>query len=234
MQFARWTPRETPTAQEKVLLKRLRRTRKLFAFLRLHRRALFSESFQAELEAMYRDTGAGKPALPPALLAMATLLQGYLGLSDVDATEATVTDLRWQMVLDCLGGTTPAFSQGTLYEFRHRLIRTDMDRRLLERTIELARETRAFDWRKLPKSLRVAIDSSPLEGAGRVEDTVNLLAHAARNVVNCAAELLERSPESVARVAGIPLLLASSVKRGLDVDWSDGDAKAQAVHRLAQ
>ncbi len=62
-----------------------------------------------------------------------------------------------------------------------------MDRRLLERTIELARQTAAFDWKKLPKALRVAVDSRPLEGAGRVEDTFNLLAHAARKVLACAA-----------------------------------------------
>jgi hypothetical protein len=67
-----------------------------------------------------------------------------------------------------------------LQEFRERLIAADLDRRVLERTVELAKATQAFDHRKLPKTLRVAIDSSPLEGAGRVEDTFNLLAHAAR------------------------------------------------------
>ena len=51
---------------------------------------------------MYRDTGAGKEPVPPALLAMALVLQGYLGMSDSDAVEATVLDLRWQLVLDCL------------------------------------------------------------------------------------------------------------------------------------
>lgn len=45
-----------------------------------------------------------------------------------------------------------------------------------------------FDWKKLPKPLRVAIDSAPLEGAGRVEDRINLLAHAARK--QCAADVL--------------------------------------------
>ncbi len=232
MRFKRWTPRKTPTGQEAMLLKRHRRTRKLFAFLRVHRRELFPDSFQAELEAMYRDTGAGKSALPPALLAMATLLQGYLGVSDADAVEATVTDLRWQMVLDCLGATRPAFSQGTLHDFRHRLIENGLDRRLLERTVELARETKDFDWKKVPKSLAIAIDSSPLEGAGRVEDTVNLLGHAARKLLECAAVMLDRTPESVARAAGIPLLTASSVKRGLDIDWSDAKAKAQTIDTL--
>src|SRR5690606_29407020 len=100
-------------------------------------------------------------------------------MSDGEMVELTVVDLRVQMVLDRLGEGEPAFSQGALQEFRERLIRADLDRRLLERTVALARSTREFDPRKLPKTLRVAIDSSPLEGAGRVEDTFNLLAHAA-------------------------------------------------------
>ena len=139
-------------------------------FLRHHRHELFDDEFQAELETMYRDTGAGSDPVPPAQMAMALLLQGYLGLSDADAVEATVLDLRWQLVLGCLGATETPFSQGTLQGFRERLIAHDMDRRLLERTVELAKRTREFDWKKLPKTLRVAIDSAPLEGAGRVED----------------------------------------------------------------
>jgi hypothetical protein len=111
---------------------------------------------------MYRDTGAGKAPVPPALMAMATLLQGYLKASDATMVELTVFDLRVQMVLDCVGGTEPAFSQGTLSEFRQRLIRTQMDRRLLERTVQVAMGQREFDWRQLKASLQVAIDSRPL------------------------------------------------------------------------
>ena len=234
MSIDRWRPRTTYTKQEEALLRRLRKSRKLFAFLRDYRHELFDDAFQAELESMYRDTGAGKAAVPPALLAMALLLQCYDGVSDAEAVELTVVDLRWQMVLDRLGCDVPAFGQGTLYEFRERLIRTDMDRRLLERTVEFARRTKAFDWKKLPKTLRVAIDSSPLEGAGRVEDTINLLAHAARNVVVCAAELLGWPMEKVARAAGIPLLLESSVKKALDLEWSAPGARDEAVDILAR
>jgi len=234
MGFDRWRPRESFTKQEEALLRRLRRTRKLFAFLRDHRHELFDDGFQAELESMYRDTGAGATPVPPALLAMATLLQSYHGVSDAEAVELTVVDLRWQMVLDRLGNAEAAFAQDTLREFRERLIRTEMDRRLLERTVEFARRTKAFDWKKLPKDLRVAIDSSPLEGAGRVEDTINLLAHAARKVLLCAADLLNWPIEKVATAAGIPLLLESSVKKGLDLEWSDPDAKAQSVDTLVR
>jgi hypothetical protein len=228
----RWRPNLEPTKQEQFILKRLETKRKLLGFLRRHRHELFDDGFQAELETMYRGTGAGSDPKPPAQLAMALLLQGYLGLSDADAVEASVMDLRWQMVLGCLGATEPPFSQGALQTFRERLIAHDMDRRLLERTVELAKSTKEFDWKKLPKTLRVAIDSAPLEGAGRVEDTLNLLAHAARKVVDCVADLLQCTPERVCREARATLLLAPSVKAALDRDWSDPLQKASAVKVL--
>lgn len=230
----RWQPKDAPTKQETAILKRVARKRKLFEFLRLYRMRIFDQAFQAELDGMYRETGAGLEPIPPALMAMALILQGYLGVSDADAIELTVLDLRWQMVLDRLGHDEPAFSQGALFEFRERMIRTDMDRRLLERTAEVARQTNAFDWRKLPKTLRVAVDSSPLVGAGRVEDTLNLLGHAARKIVACAAEMLGWSPEKLAKAAGIPVLLESSVKKALDVEWADREAKASALTRLVE
>ena len=158
MTIARWKPPVAPTRQEQFLLKRLDRVRKLLGFLRVHRHELFDDAFQDELASMYRTTGAGKDALPPAMMAMAMLVQGYLGISDAEMVELTVVDLRVQMVLGCLGAEQPAFSQGALQEFRDRLIGADLDRRVLERTVELAKRTKAFDPRKLPKTLRVAID----------------------------------------------------------------------------
>jgi Transposase domain (DUF772) len=234
MTIARWTPPVAPTRQEQFLLKRLDRVRKLLGFLRVHRHELFDEAFQEELASMSRSTGAGKDARPPALMAMAVLVQGYLGMSDAEMIELTVVDLRVQMVLGCFGAEAPPFSQGALQEFRERLIATRMDRRLLERTIELATRTKAFDPRKLPKTLRVAIDSSPLEGASRVEDTYNWLAHAARNVVRCAARLLGWTDEQLCTQAGIPLLVGSSLTATLDIDWNDAAEKAAAITRFSR
>ncbi|EAU62548.1 ISLp1 [Stigmatella aurantiaca DW4/3-1] len=176
MGIMRWRPPEPLSEQEKQFVKRMGRKGKLFAFLRQHRHELLDEAFQEELEGMYRDTGAGKTPVPPGLMAMATLLQGYLGASDATMVELTVFDLRVQMVLDCLGQTEPAFSQGAFYDFRHRLIRKHMDQRLLERTVEVAHQRMSWEARQTKSLLKVAIDSKPLEGAGRVEDTINLLA----------------------------------------------------------
>ncbi|HEX7677523.1 MAG TPA: IS1182 family transposase [Thermoanaerobaculia bacterium] len=234
MSIKRWSPSEIVSRQEKFILSRFKRNGKLYAFLRHHRRQLFDDAFQLELESMYRDTGAGKDALPPAMMAMVLLLQSYAGASDATAVELSLLDLRWQLVLDCLGATEPVFSQGAIFDFRERLIAAGLDRRLLERSRELAYETKAFDPKKLPKTLRVAMDSSPLEGAGRVEDTVNLLGHAGRKIIACAAQLLGWPEERVGLEADCPLLLASSVKAALDLDWSDPDEKATAIPTLIE
>ena len=103
--------------------------------------------------------------VPPALLAMATLLQAYTGVGDQEAVELTLDSKRWQLVLDGLGSEEPLCSQGTLFDCRMRLMSTGMDQRLLERTVELARARGGFD----AKTLRLALDSSPLWGHGRVE-----------------------------------------------------------------
>jgi len=228
----RWLPKAELSKREAFLMKRLRRTRKLFAFLRLHRHELFDESFQAELESMYRKTGAGAEPVPPALLCTVLLLQAYVQASDAEAVELSIVDARWQMVLDCMGADEPPFSQGGLQQFRERLIAADLDRRLLDKTIELARGTKEFDWKKLPKDLRLAVDSRPLDGAGRVEDTFNLLGHAARKIVDCAAALLGVPREQICKRAGIPLLLHPSIKAGLDVNWSVPEEKDGAIDIL--
>lgn len=228
-----WTPPLEYSRKEEIMLSRMKRVGKLYAFLRRHRHELFDIEFQQELIALYRDTKAGEPPNPPAMMAMAVLLQGYAGASDAEAVELALFDARWQMVLGCWNDENPPFSQGALQSFRQRMIAHDLDRRVLERTVELARKTKEYDARKLPKSLRVAIDSSPLEGAGRVEDTVNLLGKAARKVVLLVAALLPgRSYGSICQEAGIPLLLATSIKKGLDLDWDAPEAQTEAISRL--
>jgi hypothetical protein len=230
----RWRPEVKCSETEKRLIKVVGQSRKLFVFLRENRHELFDASFQDELEAMYRQSGQGEEARPPALMCMALLVQGYMRVSDAEAVRLSATDLCWRMALGTLGESEgePAFSQGGLQQFRERLIRHDMDLRLLERTIELAKKTKAFGWKQLPKTLRVGVDSRPLEGAGRVEDTFNLLGHAGRKIVECMAAVLETHAEEVCQQAGAPLLAASSIKAGLDVDWNDAEQKAEALNTL--
>jgi hypothetical protein len=232
----RWNPPIECSEREERLLKLAGKSRKLFVFLRTQRHELFDESFQSELESMYRDSGQGEEPQPPALMCMAMLLQGYLQVSDAEAVRLSATDLCWRLVLGTLGapGDKPAFSQGGLQQFRERMVRYDMDRRLLERTVDIAKHTRGFDWKKLPKTLRIGVDSRPLAGAGRVEDTINLLGHAGRKIAQCAAGELGLEYGQVCLRAKAPLLLASSIKAGLDLDWGDKEAKERGLNRLCE
>jgi len=232
----RWEPPEELTKQEQMIMKRLNRVRPLFGFLRMNRRKIFDDTFQGQLEDMYRQTGAGDEPRAPALLCMVLLLQGYVGASDAEAVEFAVMDRRWQMVLGCLDAEEPPFSQGSLQAFRERMVAHGMDRTLLERTAALVREgvLTKGEGQSMSKAVRVAIDSRPLAGAGRVEDTINLLGHAARNIVKAVSKIMGRGEEEICRKAGARLLLAPSIKAGLDIDWSDARQKATAIQIVEQ
>ena len=216
---------------EQAVIKAVRRA-KLFVFLRLHRHELFDERFQAELAQAYVDSPRGQPPVPPAQLALATILQAYTGVSDDEVIEATVMDRRWQLVLDCMNAEEPPFSKGTLVGFRKRLIERNLDRRLVERTAELAARTGGFGAR----ALRAALDSSPLWGAGRVEDTFNLMGHALRKALGVIAAVQGWGQAAgtavMASLAGVPQLAASSLKAALDADWDDPAARNAALAQV--
>src|SRR5947209_7455199 len=156
-----WHPPVDPSPAEQTILRLIKRA-KLFVFLRQHRHELFDDAFQAELTTIYKDSPFGQEPTPPAQLALATILQAYTGVSDDEVIEATVMDRRWQLVLDCLDVEHAPFSKGTLVTFRERLIAQNLDRRLVERTVDLAAEAKAAGSRQL----RAALDSGPLRGAG--------------------------------------------------------------------
>jgi hypothetical protein len=205
-----WRPVVELSPVEAQIVKRVRRA-KLFVMLRLRRHELFGEGLQTELAGLYGEGSKGQPPVAPARLALATILQAYTGASDDEVIEATVMDRRWQLVLDCLDVQEPPFSKGTLQNFRNRLIAADLDRRLIERTVELAATPAAG------RQLRAALDSSPLWGAGRVEDTLNLMGHALRKALGVIAVQqgwgLAEGTAVLAERAGVSMLAASTSRR---------------------
>jgi hypothetical protein len=229
MRPALWHPPVPPSAAEQVIIKRIRRA-KLFVFLREHRHELFNDAFQEELASLYRDSAVGQPPTPPAQLGLATILQAYTGASDAEVIEATTMDRRWQLVLDCLDCSDSPFSKGTLVGFRQRLIAQHLDRRLIERTIELAAQVGAFGSRQL----RAALDSSPLWGASRVEDTYNLLGHALRKAIGIIARQQGRELATIAAEAGASIIGGASLKVVLDLDWDDPTQRGQALVTILQ
>lgn len=210
MRPALWQPPVDLSPAAAAIGARIRRA-KLFIFLRAQRHARCSDTFQHEVAGLYKDAPQGHPPIPPAQLALALILQAYTGVSDDEVIEATTMDRRWRLVLDCLDAETPPFSKGTRGTFRTRLIAQQLDRRLLERTVELAATPGLMGARQV----RAALASSPLWGAGRVEDTYNLLGHALRKALSVMARQQGWELADLARTTGAEVLAGTSLKAAL-------------------
>jgi hypothetical protein len=213
-------------AREKAVADRLRRSSKFYVFLWSIREELFDAQFQKKLIAAYQPRG--QEPCPPALLAMVMLLQRFDGLSDADAVDEAENDQRWKLVLGTLGQERAPFGQGSLVRFRTRAIEHDLDKMLVERTVELAKQTGKYSW----KHLKVALDSSPLEGAGRVEDTWNLIGRAMAKVVGAVAKATGTDESEVIEGAKLSVLKGPSIKAALDIDWADEAQRHDALQRL--
>lgn len=223
-----WDPPVEFSPMEARLTRRLKRKSRFYGFWREIRAELLSAAFQAELATLYQAAPRGQPPIPPGRLALATLLQAYSGLSADEVIDATRRDRRWQLVLDWWDEERPPFEQGTLVHFRQRLIAHGLDRRLIERTLELAEATGGLSRRRL----KLALDSSPLWGAGRVEATGNLLGTALRRAVAALAKQAGQPVAAQAAALGVPEVAAASLKGALDLDWTDPPARDQALARV--
>lgn len=222
-----WNPPVELSEEEERILK-LCKKQKLWSFLRKYRHVLLDEEIRRELTGLFATSGRGRPPEPPERVALAMLLQVAFEVADHEVPTLTAVDRRWQMVLDCLDAKEPIISQGTVFNFRERARAHGLMKRLLDKTVELARATKGFSH----KRLRAIFDSSPLMGAGRVEDTFNLLGRAIGRLVEVAAAEANCETELIAEQVGLTVALASSVKAALDVDWREPEARTAALGEL--
>jgi transposase len=144
-----WHPPIELSPPEQAIAKRIKRA-KLFVFLRQIRHELFDAELQNELNQIYSDSPVGQPPVPPAQVALAMIVQAYTGASDDEAIEALVMDRRWQLVLDCLDCEQAPFSKATLVRCRQALIKHRLERRLVERTVDLAPVNCEQHWIQVP------------------------------------------------------------------------------------
>ena len=120
----------------------------------------------------------GRPSIPPSLLAKVLLLQHRTGVSDEDAMECVRWDLRWKAALDL-----PVDHQGwhptSLTKFRARLLLHEKEGLALENTLRLAGELGMLDG-----TAEQIIDSTPMLGAAATQDTVRLVRHGVKKLID--------------------------------------------------
>lgn len=96
--------------------------------------------------------------------------------------------------------------------------------------MELAKTTKEFGAAKLS----AALDSSPLWGSGKVEDTINLLGHALKKVLKVCAVEQGRELTAIATEAGVSMLNRSSLKAQLDLNWDLEDERCLALSKVLE
>jgi hypothetical protein len=120
----------------------------------------------------------GRPSIPPALLAKVMLLQHRTGVSDEQAMECVAWDLRWKVALH-LAVDHQGWHPTTLTKYRARLLLHKKEGLALEATLRLAEELGMLDG-----TAEQIIDSTPMLGAAATQDTVRLVRHGVRKLID--------------------------------------------------
>ncbi len=151
----------------------------------------------------------GRPSIPPSQLAKVLLLQHRTGTSDEQAMEAVAWDLRWKVALGL--PVDLRLASDVFEKFRARLLLHGKEALALENTLRLAEEIGL-----LTGTAEQIIDSTPMLGAAATQDTVRLVRHGVRKLLDAvtaadddaAAQLddgLALDYERPGREAGLPV-----------------------------
>ncbi|MGP2443049.1 IS1182 family transposase [Streptomyces sp. JW3] len=123
----------------------------------------------------------GRPAVPPGVLALVTVLQFAEGLSDRQAAAAVRVRIDWKYALG-LELTDTGFDYSVLSEFRARLVRGQMADELFEQVLQAAKERGL-----LKTSGRARTDSARVLAAIRVVNHLEMLGETLRAALNTLA-----------------------------------------------
>jgi transposase len=180
-----------------------------------------------DLKEMY-DASNGRPSLPPSLMSGVLLLQFHDDVSDEEAVQRLMFDLRWQVALN-LPTDFPGFDPSSLTYFRQRLIAHKQERYAFDRFVKVGREA-GF----IPDRVTLLTDTTRTKGAGAVMDTYTLLRKGIRKLLKqCgyAAAVKQRglSPET-------QRLIATYVEqdRKAQIDWTDPQQRVAQLKVLFQ
>lgn len=167
----------------------------------------------------------GRPSIPPSQLAKVLLLQYRTGVSDEAAMECVAWDLRWKIALG-LPVDHEGWHPTSLTKFRARLLLHRLERLALERTLELAGELGMLEG-----PVEQIIDSTPMLGAAATQDTVRLVRHGVRKLLDAVAVVDENAAGQLDR--GLEFDYAKPSEKP-DCRWREKAERERMLTRVAQ
>lgn len=178
-----------------------------------------------DLKEMY-SADNGRPSLPPSVMAGALMLQFYDDVSDGEAVERILFDLRWKVALN-LPLDYAGFDASSLSVFRARLVKYQQERYAFDRLLAVAREE-GF----LADKVTLLSDTTHAKGAGATQDTYTLLRKGIRKLLKAMGYHLPGKRQGCS--AEIEKLLAAYVDqdRRAEIDWSDPARRSAQLNTL--
>jgi transposase len=170
----------------------------------------------------------GRPSLPPSLMSGVLVLQFFDDVSDGEAVQRTMYDLRWKVALN-LPLDFPGFHPTSLTKYRNRLIEHGKERYAFDRFVEAGREA-GF----ISDKVTLLTDTTNVKGAGAVQDTYTLLRKGMRRL------LKEMGYQPSSQRRGLSERTRRLVEtyvdqdRKAEIDWADPEARAEQLKVLVE
>ena len=180
-----------------------------------------------DLQEMYCPDN-GRPSLPPSLMSGVLLLQFYDDVSDGEAVERTKYDLRWKVALD-LPLDFPGFHPSSLSVYRKRVVENGQERYAFDRFIQVGREA-GF----IPDKVTLLTDTTPVKGAGAVQDTYTLVRKGMRKLLRVLGYHLSGQRRGLSPQVRTLVETYVDQDRKAEIDWSDPQARAAQLKVLVE
>jgi len=180
-----------------------------------------------DLKEMYCEDN-GRPSLPPSLLSGVLLLQFYDDVSDAEAVERVLFDLRWKVALN-ISLDYSGFNPSSLSVFRGRLVEHQQERYAFDQLLKVSRQAGL-----LADKVTLLTDTTDVKGARAVQDTYTLLRKGIRKLIKTMGYHLPGKRQGCS--AEVERLISSYVDqdRRAEADWSDPAVRQVQLKKLVE
>ena len=172
---------------------------------------------------LYCDNN-GRKSIPPSVLCGVMLLQAHDNVSDEEAVQRVIFDIRWKYALD-LPSEYKGFARTNLVNFRVRLLTGNKMREAFDNLNALAVKLGLVD----PEGTQI-IDSTNIIGRAAVQDTYELLRTAIKKLVIKIRKRGKKKFTDIIDEHGLERYLNQNGKE--DINWQDESERKNLLKEL--
>ena len=188
--------------------------------------AVYGKLFRDEDLAMMYDPDNGRPSLPPSLMSGVLLLQFHDNVSDEEAVQRLLFDLRWKVALG-LPLDYAGFAPSSLSVFRQRLLENGQERYAFDRFIQVGREAGL-----IADKVTLLSDTTSVKGAGAVQNTYTLLRKGMRKLLAAMGYALPGKRHGLGEQARRLVTTYLDQDKKAEIDWADAAQRQTQLNVL--